>query len=68
MVSQGPSAGKTSKGKRYSATAVARVSKCELCFRRRSRDVNAAILHRLDAVRDLDDLARGGVGIERGCR
>jgi len=28
-------------------------------------DIDAAILHGFDAVRDLDDLARGGIGIGR---
>ena len=29
-------------------------------------DINPTVLHGFDAVRDLDDLARGGVGIGEG--
>ena len=32
----------------------------------RPLDVNPAVLHGFDAVRDLDDLARGGIGIGEG--
>jgi hypothetical protein len=31
-------------------------------------DINATVLHRFDAVRDLDDLSRDGIGIGKGVR